>query len=501
MPKNPFLNFLRGTSFRLFVLAILAFAGCTEMRIEGDAKVFQASNTGTVIQSIIGIALMGLGVAGIVGSVLPDRKPKNRYARPDEKLSTGQRVGIAVFGASMGFVGLVLCVMAMLLPNKLHVTVHPDRVEMASTYSQANGNAIVVPFSNLSSVELRDEPNLVGKFRTYLVFTDKKGKLIKQEAGNNERHALETIQQALADYQKQHPAKADGETETVSSSTENTYQPTKPATPSATTSSIASSTPSPAASPTPSSNTPAIPSTTPPPKERPKPTVVLAPNTPNAPKRYVITIPVPIEYRIVPPSAILPVGTKLKACASGTWKVVSVDASHEDGTITCHWEESPTIKFKMVRQDLIQRGDSIDTMPESMAGTTNSETNVTNKGTTDFFGTEPSTTNSAPPPQPRKSAIASVAQASKPSTPSPSQYSLKRYVIDIPLPAGYQQVTPATMVRVGMKLQACYARHWEYVTVVGIEDDGTIVCNWDNWKAFTYKMLREDLIIANTDVP
>jgi hypothetical protein len=32
---------------------------------------------------------------------------------------------------------------------------------------------------------------------------------------------------------------------------------------------------------------------------------------------------------------------------------------------------------------------------------------------------------------------------------------------------------------------------------VAINDDGTISCNWDKWQSFTYRMMREDLIIAN----
>jgi hypothetical protein len=68
-------------------------------------------------------------------------------------------------------------------------------------------------------------------------------------------------------------------------------------------------------------------------------------------------------------------------------------------------------------------------------------------------------------------------------------------VISIPIPADRTLVAADTTVPIGTKLEACYAGRWEPVTVVAINDDGTITCNWDNYKAFTYKMMREDLII------
>ena len=47
-----------------------------------------------------------------------------------------------------------------------------------------------------------------------------------------------------------------------------------------------------------------------------------------------------------------------------------------------------------------------------------------------------------------------------------------------------------------MKLGACYAGRWEPVTVVAINDDGTLTCSWDNYPVFTYNMMREDLTMA-----
>jgi len=88
---------------------------------------------------------------------------------------------------------------------------------------------------------------------------------------------------------------------------------------------------------------------------------------------------------------------------------------------------------------------------------------------------------------------------SAPAEVTSSQYSLKRYKISIPVPTGYAVVDAASDVKVGMKLGACYAGRWESVTVVAINNDGTITCNWDNYPSFTYRMMREDLTMGKQD--
>jgi hypothetical protein len=152
------------------------------MRVEGEAQVFQNSSASTVIRTVVGFGLVGLGAVALMASVWPDRKPSNRAAGPKDKLSSGHRAGLALFGGAMGFMGIFLAGMALLFPSKLHVTVYRDRVAMASTYSQTGGKEVVIPFANLSSVELRQEPNVVGnKLRSYLVFTHKNGRVTKQD--------------------------------------------------------------------------------------------------------------------------------------------------------------------------------------------------------------------------------------------------------------------------------------------------------------------------------
>ncbi len=326
---------MRAICFCSLACLILAFSGCTEMRIEGDAKVFQSSAVGSMIRTVIGLGLMGLAAVALAGSVLPDRKPKNRVAMPNEKLSSSHRAGLALFGAAMGFVGLILACISLVFPSKLHVSVYPDRVVMASTYSQTGGKEVVVPFAGLSAVELRNERNVVGKRKTHLVFTQKNGSVIKQDAGNNERQAVATIQQSLADFQSHTPIVAEAATASVSA----------------------------------------------------------------------------------PPVSAPP-------------------AKPDSG--------------------LVRRSNS----------------------------------RPVPTPKPADDKAASSTQ----------KYSLKRYKVTIPVPDGRAIVDAATDVKVGMKLGACYAGRWESVTVVAVNDDGTITCNWDKWTGFTYRMVREDLTIAAEDV-
>lgn len=432
------------------------------MRVEGDAKIFQTSSTGKIIGAAIGLGLMGLGAVACVGSVWPDSKPKNRYARPTERLTTGQRVGLGLFGFSMGFVGLFLTGMSLLFPYKLHVTVYPDRVTMASTYSQAAGRAVTIPFSTLAKVEIRDELNIVGKLKPTMVFTQKSGALIKQDVGNNELQALATIQQALADYQKKNPAgtEPDGSSQPNPSTTASL--PNNPTYPSpsfpSSTNPTPGYTPPPTTPPayTPPSTTP--PSTTPPSFTQPAFTPPASPaqneNQKYQLKRYPIDIDLPPGYALVASDTVVADGTKLKACYALSWSPVTVVESNEDGTITCSWDDYPGYTYRMVRQDLI------------LADGTNSS--------------QPSAVQPSP----------------SPSNPFPAQqHRLKRYPIKIAIPQGMSVLNDKSEVKVGMKLGACYAGKWDSVTVVEINDDGTIACSWDNWNGVTYRMMREDLIM------
>lgn len=423
--------------FRLGLLAaaVIVFSGCTEVKEIGDAKSFQTSATGSLIMSLVGLSLVLLGIVAFVGSVWPDKKPKNRRGHSNEGLSVAQRVGLAIFGFSMGFMGLALVGISFLFAGKLHVTVYPDRVEMASTFSQTGGRERVIPFSNLSKVEIRDERSIVGKLRPYIVFEKKDGSVVMQEAGNNERQALETIRQALAAYQLKAPS--------VPNNSQTARDLPQPRNQGPRGNATAPNT-SPRGNEMNGNSTVYAPSTRFPAEESTSSTS--SSGKQYSLKRYKINIPIPPDHAAVTTDDVVQVGAKLKASFAGSWYSVTVVETNNDGTITCNWDDWPSSTYKMVREDLI--------IPKSGATITATELGST-------------------------------------------QYTLKRYKIDIPLPPGYSVLDADTQVRVGMKLGACYAGHWETVTVVAVNADGTVTCNWDQWRSFTYKMVREDLTIRN----
>ncbi len=81
--------------------------------------------------------------------------------------------------------------------------------------------------------------------------------------------------------------------------------------------------------------------------------------------------------------------------------------------------------------------------------------------------------------------------------PSQAQIVFKRYPITLPLPAGTRRVEEDTQFAPGVKLSACYAGSWCKLTIVQVNDDGTLRMNWDDYRAFTYDMAREDMIVDN----
>ena len=382
---------------RLLTIAILLLvaAGCTEMKVEGDAKIFQTSAVGAMIGALLGLGLLILGGLSVLASFWPDRKPRNQYEAAEGGTPFSQRVGLAIFGAAMGFMGFFLTIISLIFPNSLHVTVYPDRVEMASTFNQARGKGVVVPFSKVKSVEIIDDPSFRRKRKNFLVFTLNDGSTIRQNAGNNEMQALDTLKRALADYQKRAPA------------------------------------------------------------DKPKPIAAAPQGTHqdvarNAPARNEATT----TARALDNSGF-GVNARLEAPATK-----STEASAAD----------------MV----------LGTLQNAMSADAAS-------------GSSPSQPSSSSVASASANAAARIRPGSSPTAPSRDndKYRLKRYVINIPIQAGYSLVRPDTEVKVGMKLAACYSGHWEPVTVVAINSDGTITCDWDLWPGFTYKMVREDLTIAN----
>ena len=433
-------------------MLLLFMSGCVEMRVDGDAKIFQSSAVGFFLRVLTGIGLMILGALSLLASVLPDRKPRNQYEASQGGLTTQHRMGLAVFGMGMGVFGLGLLGFSLIFISDLHVTVYPDRVSMASTFSQTGGKEIVVPFDNVKSVEMRDELNTVRKLRTYLVFNLKDGRTIRQEAGGNEREAFDTIKQSLANYQA-NPPKVARTTEPLPDMSAETSLSAIPGL-----GGFAAS----------AGNA----------VNDAKSGSSVAKSAANNAKeyelrRYQVTAPIPSDYSKVEEDTDLKVGSKLKVCFVGKWSNVTVLAVNDDGTIIGDMDGWANHTYKMMREDLIMPNPTVfaTPLPSSAASKTAQELRP-----------------SAPP---------TVSRFPSQGVPKiPANVVLKRYPISIPLPAGYSNVKADTEVPIGTKLGACYNKHWENVTVLAINSDGTITCSWDNWPGFVYKMLREDLTIA-----
>ncbi len=161
---------------------------------------------------------------------------------------------------------------------------------------------------------------------------------------------------------------------------------------------------------------------------------------------------------MITPSDTFGPGVKLKVFSRGSWRNVTVVTTNSDATITCNMDESPESTFKILRSDLV-----IDGGQTEMAA---------------------SVVSSDPPSRPTLDTL-SQSGAQKPR--------LKRYKVTIPVPQGYSIVDEKCRCQSRTKLKACYAGHWEFVTVEEVNEDGTLTCNWDNWKGFTYKMVRKIL--------
>lgn len=340
------------------VVTLLMFAGCTNVRVEGDAHIFESSGVGSVVRIVIGVGLLAFGIVSVIANILYEGKSKNRNRAMQSGLTTTQRVCLGIFSCGMAFAGFCLIVVSFLIKNKLHVTVYPDRVALASTYAQTGGRETVIPFSNVSSVEVRDEVDIIGKSKPHLVFTLKDGKTIKQEAGNNERAALETIQQALADYkppQVAAPPKIAGNETPMKNSVASNVPPKPPTGEQTSTNS----------NPPPSDPTRLNPNRSgaweiqsPSSATNGATTATNGATTANPTtskyslKRYPIKIAVPAGSSIVAADTEVKVGMKLGACYSGKWESVTVVELNSDGTITCSWDNWKGFIYKMMREDL-----------------------------------------------------------------------------------------------------------------------------------------------------
>lgn len=344
------------TRIRLIWLAaaVLLVAGCTEMRVEGDAKIFQSSATGSIIGVLIGLCLLVAGGLSVLGSFWPDRKPRNEYEAAEGGTPTSTRIGLAIFGFGIGFMGFFLMITSLLFSNKLHVTVYPDRVAMASTYNQSGGKEVVVPFDKMVSVELQEELNLVRKRTTYLVFKMKDGSVVKQIAGNNETRALDTIKQAATEFQARPVVAEQSKPKPAASPTRPESQLSSQPTSNSNNRNLSNeesaadmivgtlqTTPAPTSTARPRPASPSAPPASAPTTARPiDPSAAAAPTSSSQYrlKRYPVTIPPPAGHSIVGPDTAVEIGRKLKACFANNWEPVTVVEVNNDGTITCNWD-------------------------------------------------------------------------------------------------------------------------------------------------------------------
>lgn len=73
---------------------------------------------------------------------------------------------------------------------------------------------------------------------------------------------------------------------------------------------------------------------------------------------------------------------------------------------------------------------------------------------------------------------------------------IKRYEVNIDVPASSVKVPLTAKLTKGVKLQACYTSKWSPITALSENADGSVFVRWDDWGAtFDCNMLRDELII------
>ncbi|MEZ6087179.1 MAG: SHD1 domain-containing protein [Pirellulaceae bacterium] len=78
---------------------------------------------------------------------------------------------------------------------------------------------------------------------------------------------------------------------------------------------------------------------------------------------------------------------------------------------------------------------------------------------------------------------------------------IKRYEVNIAIPANSVKVPLTAQLTKGLKLQACYSSKWNPITALSENADGTVFVRWDEWgQQFDCNMLRDELIIKKTDL-
>lgn len=173
-------------------------------------------------------------------------------------------------------------------------------------------------------------------------------------------------------------------------------------------------------------------------------------------KSYPVSVPIPLDSERVSDDLALKQGVPLQACWANKWNPLTAISENEDRTVNVHWNDfGSSSDCSMVRSELII-----------------------------------------------KKSIAEQLR-SNPDSYKPSIAPLRRktYTVSIPVPPDSEYVPNGVELESGTKLQACYARRWNPITLLSNASDGSLNVRWDDYgKAFDCSMLRSELIIKKSEL-
>jgi SLA1 homology domain 1, SHD1 len=76
---------------------------------------------------------------------------------------------------------------------------------------------------------------------------------------------------------------------------------------------------------------------------------------------------------------------------------------------------------------------------------------------------------------------------------------IKRYEVNVDIPANSVKVPLTAELKNGTKLHACYSSKWSPITTLSENPDGSVFVRWDEWgETYDCNMLREELIITKS---
>ena len=423
----------------LAILVLLLIPGCSGVETSnvGDAIVYKNSIASVALLVTAGLVLLTAGLVFLVASY--DTRSAATGHPTFKRPSLWQKAAGTIGGVILLLGGLAILGVGVPYRFMAHITVDTDRMTLRDSVLWFINGERVFLYDDIGSVS---QENMIAlkkrKQRQMMNIKLQNGTKVDVEMGALEHAAYSTIiarSNAYYDFKRTTP---------TSRSTPNSPPPTRQ--PEVT-------------SQSPSSNT------------QPRAESTGLGTQGRAVVRRFITIPMPKDATSVNAATQLGPGDKLLSCWNKKWEWVTVVTAHEDGTVRCSWDSYNGYQYDMSRDDLV-RGESPP---------------VANVKTSDGKTTLPSVDYARD---------TDAKSDNFPSAKIPTK--VKRYLITIPIPGYAVPVLPETYLVPGTKLGACYNDKWDLVTVMQINDDGSLRCNWDNWSSFTYDMSREDLIIEKS---